>query len=107
MGPGKDETGEYFALVLVYENQSDAEEGKSLLKEKIKEHNELVNNSPPDRDKLLNNTEVRTENRVLLAKLYTADPTLWKYWFFQSWTTDDLFEFIKRFNEAMEKMIES
>jgi hypothetical protein len=107
MGPGKDETGEYFALVLVYENQTDAEEGVSLLKEKIEEHNERCNNNPPDRDKLLKNTEVRTENRVLLAKLYTTDTTLWKYWFFQPWTTDDLFEFIKRFNESMEKMIES
>ena len=43
MGLGKDDKGEYMALVIVFENPEAAEEGFSALEQKIEVYNKLCN----------------------------------------------------------------
>lgn len=85
MGSGKDETGEYIALVLVYENKTDIEEAILQLETNIKifnlfcdEHKYSINDS-------IYNADIQSEGRVILAKLYTTKDCLWKYWFLNMW----------------------
>lgn len=85
MGPGKDETGEYVALVLVYENAVDAEEGISLLEQKIEAFNIFCDTSDCCKDNYIHDTAIYTDGRLLLARLYTGNQILWRYWFFNQW----------------------
>jgi len=85
MGPGKDEKGVYMAFVLVYENNANAEKGVSALEQKIDYFNVFCEKDAYSSDNLISSSDIRTEGRVLLAKLYTADETLWRYWFFNQW----------------------
>ncbi len=82
MGPGRDKTGEYMALVLVCENTADVEEGVSLIEEKIEAYNNLCDMSDHLEDVCIYDTEIYAEGRVLHAKLYTESQILWQYWFF-------------------------
>jgi hypothetical protein len=85
MGPGRDEVGDYMALVLVYENTTDAEKGVSLIKDKIEAYDTLCDMSNHREDVCIYDTEIYTEGRVLHAKLYTENDILWGYWFFNPW----------------------
>ena len=68
MGYGEDENGSYVALVLVHENGDLARENIALLEARLGE--------PSYRD-VVTDASVTSEGRVLLARLYTADDTLW------------------------------
>jgi len=84
MGLGKDEKGEYMALVLVYNDPVLAEEGATLLEQKVEAYNELCRIGLRE-DALIYDTEIRFENEVLLAKLYNDYKGLWNWWFFDQW----------------------
>jgi hypothetical protein len=85
MGPGRDETGEYMALVLVYENHEDAEEGVKLLEQKVEVFNQICTSVFPKKTAEIYNTEISVENEVLIAKLYNNHEGLWSWWFFDRW----------------------
>jgi hypothetical protein len=85
IGFGKDETGIFFALVLVYENSADAQEGVSLLERKVDLFNTYCNNSTYGINHVISSTDICTDGRVLLAKLYSKYDDLWEYWFFNWW----------------------
>ena len=84
MGPGKDETGEYMVLVLVFENHANAEAGIALIQEKIEAYN-FIFDSINNGDDSIYDTDIKANGRVLQAKLYTENQMLWKYWFFNQW----------------------
>ena len=80
MGLGKDDKGEYMALVIVFENPEAAEEGFSALEQKIEVYNKLCNEYDLKRA-LIYDTEISVDNLVLSAKLHTDDESLWRHWF--------------------------
>ena len=85
IGPGRDEVGTYMVLVLVYANSAAAEEDVALVEKKISKFNTFCDRSPYSANCSIYYKEIRTEGRILLAKLYSADESLWKYWFFNQW----------------------
>jgi hypothetical protein len=85
MGPGKDETGVYMALVIVHANNADAEDNVSSLEQKIEEYNTFCKKVARSPENSIYNTEIYTKGKVLLAKLYTANESIWRYWFFNQW----------------------
>lgn len=84
VGPGKNDKGEYMALVIVFDNPESAEEGATLLEQRIEVYNKLCNEFYYN-TALIYDTEINVEDRVLLAKLYTNDKSLWRNWFFNQW----------------------
>jgi hypothetical protein len=92
-GFGKDEKGEYIALVLVHDNPDDAIKNISLLEQRIdasfrEDINFNTENLTIETKKMsdyIYDKQIYTEGRVLLAKLYTNDPLLWAGWFTNDW----------------------
>jgi hypothetical protein len=80
-GFGTDEKGEYIALVLVHENSENAKENVSLLKQRILTPFAAWDGITEGFNDIIYATDVHTEGKVLLAKLYTKDKTLWRIWF--------------------------
>ena len=85
MGLGKDEKGIYMALVLIYDIPVLAEEGAKLLEQKVEAYNILSEWISKSKDAQIYDTEIRFENEVLLAKLYSEQIGLWRWWFFDQW----------------------
>ncbi len=82
MGHGKDDNGEYMALVIVFENQEYAEESVPLLEQRIEAYNKLYKMNFRYEEHLIYDTEISIDDKVLQAKLYTDDELLWRRWFF-------------------------
>jgi hypothetical protein len=88
MGPGKDDKGEYMALVIVFNNPAAAEEGFSALEQKIEVFNHIYEMYDKYHDYsrcYIYDTEISIDDEVLSAKLYTGYESLWRYWLIKRW----------------------
>jgi len=79
-GIGKDEDGIYAAIVLYHESPDDAQANISLLEQRIADTNSIYDDTPWSEK--ISNTEIRVDEKVLLAKLYTDSIILWQAWFY-------------------------
>ena len=80
-GQGKDDNGIYMALVLVHANSKAAEDNVDLLRQRIAETSSLLTNQPWN--EMVDSMEIRSEGRVLLARLYGRIAPNWATWFGQ------------------------
>lgn len=76
-GLGNDEKGNFLTLVIVHENEDEARYNISLLEQQI----EMATWVEPMSNNVLYETEIKTEGKVLLAKLYTDMKILPALWF--------------------------
>lgn len=85
MGLGKDDKGEYMALVIVFEDSEAAEEGISVLEQKIEVYNKIYDMNDNNSKYYIYDSEINVDNMVVSAKLYTSDESLWRHWFINLW----------------------
>jgi len=85
MGLGKDDKGEYMALVIVFDNTVAAEEGFSALEQKVEVYNKIYDMNDNNNKYYIYDTEISVDNIVLSAKLYTGHKSLWRHWFINLW----------------------
>lgn len=79
-GSGRDEIGVYIALVLVHESSDKSIENTSLLEQLIGDTFEEWLGTW-SWSNFIYDTEIYAKEKVLLAKLYTDDESLWRTWF--------------------------
>jgi hypothetical protein len=84
-GTGRDKKGNYMALVLVHDNPTDAEGNVPLLEQRINTNFKKSDGISWSYSGYIYDTEIYTEDNVLLAKLYTNDEMLWCTWFYTQW----------------------
>ena len=91
-GVGKDTAGQYIALVLVHGDKASAEENQVLLRRRIQETSSLLSwqNWQPWRERV-DRIEIRTEGRVLLAKLH-GDVVRERFGYVSDWDALLLYE---------------
>jgi hypothetical protein len=75
VGFGRDEKGNFTAVVLYHESADDAEANVSLLKELIENTNSTAVDKPWN--EIITDTSIYVEDNVLLAKLYSNSLSLW------------------------------
>lgn len=80
-GVGRDDRGDYMALVLVHAGPEAASENRGLLRRRIEETSSLATNEPWTR--LVDSVESRAEGRVLLAKLRGRIARAWLDWVYR------------------------
>jgi hypothetical protein len=76
---GKDDKGDYMALVLLHENSDSALDNVTLLERRINTWGSDSYLKPWN--ELIYDTEIHAEGKILTAKLYTNVPGLWVTWF--------------------------
>lgn len=74
-GGGFDDEGPYLAVVAVHADAAAAEENADRLEDRIGEGTSLLRAEPWS--ELIDDTEISTDGRLLLAKLYTSDVGMW------------------------------
>ena len=84
IGPGQDEKGDFIALVLFHENPDNARENVSLLEQRIGTTFHRWPDTIWSFSDFIYDTEIHTEGKVLLAKLYTSTEPPWSILFLRS-----------------------
>jgi hypothetical protein len=77
-GFARDEKGTYITIVLVHDSNNKAKTNVELLSKVIDKYKPVL--KTPGSDKLIYDTQISSEGKVLLAKLYTDDPVYWSWW---------------------------
>jgi hypothetical protein len=85
MGLGKDDSGKYMALVIVFKDPVAAENGFLALEQKVEIYNEIYDINDNINDFDIYDMEISIDNSVVSAKLYTDSKALWRYWFINRW----------------------
>ena len=70
----------YLAIILVHESVDDAEQNVSLLEQRIESTGSIWTGN--SWKQWILDTDIHTEGKVLLAKLYTPDSSFWAQWVF-------------------------
>ena len=85
-GAGRDEAGEYMAVVLVHADESSAAENAELLRRRFLEAPPLPSWDQEPFNGIVTSVEAQTDGRVLLAKVRGEDlGARWILWFYQEY----------------------